>query len=82
MFAQEWQIWLLVTLKTQAGWGPLHLLTHVPIMSNFFPLDILVCIYVQILFENGNLMAIVMNVDLMDQKSRRKQMQAREKSRV
>ena len=46
--------------------------THVPIMSNFFPIDIEVGAYVQILFENGSLMVIVMNVDLADQKSRRK----------
>lgn len=45
--------------------------THVPIMSNFFPIDFPACVYMQILFENGNLMVIVMNVDLADQKSRR-----------
>lgn len=42
---------------------------HVPIMSNFSPIHIPVCAYVQILFENGNLMVIVMNVDLADQKN-------------
>lgn len=40
-------------------------------MSNFFPIDIPVFAYVQVLFENGNLMVIVMNVDLTDQKGRR-----------
>lgn len=43
-------------------------------MSNFFPVDIPVCAYAQILFEKGNLMVIVMNVDFADQKSRRKEM--------
>lgn len=42
--------------------------TRVPIMSNSFPIDIPVCTYAQILFEKGNLMVIVMNVDLADQK--------------
>lgn len=37
----------------------------------FFPIDIPVFAYVQVLFENGNLMVIVMNVDLTDQKGRR-----------
>lgn len=36
----------------------------------FFPIDFPVCDCVQKLFENGNLMVIVMNVDLADQKSR------------
>jgi len=37
----------------------------------FFPINIPVCAYAKILFENGNLMVIVMNVDLADQKSRK-----------
>lgn len=45
-------------------------------MSNFFPIDIPVCAYIQILRGNRDLMVIVMSVDLMDQKSRRKEMQA------
>lgn len=48
--------------------------TRAPIMSNIFPKDIPLCAYVQILFEKGNLMVIVMNVDSTDQKSRRKEM--------
>lgn len=47
---------------------------RVPIMSNFFPLDVPVFAYVQILFENGNLMVIVMNVDSTDQRGRREEM--------
>lgn len=42
--------------------------THVPIMSNLLPI---VCTHVQIPFETGNLMVIVMNVDLWDQKGRK-----------
>lgn len=42
--------------------------------SILFPKHIPVCAYVQILFENGNLMVIVMNVDLTDQKFRRMEM--------
>lgn len=68
MFSGEWHGCLLVAL---AVWRPLRILTLVPIMFNFFPLDIVVCIYAQILFENGNLMVIVMNVDLMDQKKQK-----------
>lgn len=41
--------------------------TRVPIMSNFSPLDFPLGAYVQILFEKGNLMVIVMNVDSTDQ---------------
>lgn len=78
MFYREWHGWLLVALKSLAVWRPLRLFTLVPIMSNFFKLDIAVYIYTQMLFENGNLMVIVMNVDLMDQKSIRKETQARE----
>lgn len=65
---------LHVTLMQQQHGDPCAS-THVPIMSNFFPIDIPVCAYVQIVFENGNLMVIVMNVDLADQKSRRKETQ-------
>lgn len=38
------------------------------------PKHIPVCAYVQMLFENGNLMVIVMNVDLTDQKFGRMEM--------
>lgn len=41
--------------------------TRVPIMSNFSPLDFPLGAYVQIPFEKGNLMVIVMNVDSTDQ---------------
>lgn len=41
--------------------------TRVPIMSNFSPPDFLLGAYVQIPFEKGNLMVIVMNVDSTDQ---------------
>ncbi len=47
----------------------------------FFPIDIPVGAYVQILFEKGNLMVIVMNVDLADQKSRRKETRVPERRR-
>ena len=61
-----------VTLMQQRHEDPCAC-THVPIMSNFFPVHIPVCTHVQILFEKrGNLMVIVMNVDLADQKSRRR----------
>ena len=66
-----------VTLMQQRHEDPCAC-THVPIMSNFFPVHIPVCTHVQILFEKrGNLMVIVMNVDLADQKSRRRKKKKR-----
>ena len=68
MYAQGCSSCLCVTLMQLQHEDP-YAYTHVPIMSNFFPKDTPVCAYVQILFENGNLMVIVMNVDLADQKT-------------
>lgn len=52
MYARGWNSCFRVTLMQQQHEDPCAS-THVPIMSNFFPIDIPVCAYVQILFEKG-----------------------------